>query len=442
MQPQPTRRKIDRLRSNRLVRGVGMQAGGAAVAQLVVVAVTPLLTRLYSEEDFGAFEVYAAILTMVAVLSTGRLFEAIVVPSEESAGRAVFGAGLRVLLGFACMVLVVVAVGRDTIAGWFSTPDLASLLWLAPVGILALGMRQLYQGWAVRAKDYRALAENNLSRGIAASVVNVAAGVAGLGGFGLALGHGAGFGFASWRLGKRLQVPPATTELKTVDALREHRRFPLLSGPSALLNAASRAMPPLALAAIFSATVVGFYGLITRALGQPLLLFQEATTRVFSGEAAQLRRDGKSGMVRLALNFVRSQAAIGALIVGVAFVLAPSLIPIVFGERWAESANYLRVMAPLFYLRTMAGPLMAIFSILGRQQTHLFVEVSRFVMVGLGFIVAYMMDLDVLPTLGAFTAVASLGQLFGAALAFFEMNRWDRHPIPPPQANTDDEVLE
>lgn len=408
-----------------------MQAGGAAIAQLVVVAVTPLLTRLYSEEDFGAFEVYAAMLTMVAVLSTGRLFEAIVVPADEGEGRAVFGAGLRVLLGFAGAVLLIVAVGRNTIAGWFGTPDLATLLWLAPIGILALGMRQLYQGWAVRAKDYRALAENNLSRGIAASVVNVGAGVVGLGGLGLALGHGAGFGFASWRLGKRLKVPPATKDVRTVDALREYRRFPLLSGPSAMLNAVSRGMPPLALAAIFSATVVGFYGLITRALGQPLLLFQEATTRVFSGEAAQLRRDGRSGLVRLAFNFVRSQAVIGALIVGVAFVLAPTMIPIVFGERWAESADYLRIMAPLFYIRTMAGPLMAIFSILGRQQTHLLVEVSRFVMVGTGFVLAYVLDLDVLMTLGVFTAAASLGQLFGASLAFYEMGRWDRAPLPP-----------
>lgn len=409
-----------------------MQAGGAAVAQLVVIAVTPLLTRLYSEEDFGAFEVYAAILTMVAVLSTGRLFEAIVVPADDGAGRAVFGAGLRVLFGFAAVALVIVAVGRNTIAGWFSTPDLATLLWLAPIGILALGMRQLYQGWAVRAKDYRALAENNMSRGIAASVVNVAAGIAGFGGLGLALGHSAGFGFASWRLGKRLQVPAATTEIKTSQALREHRRFPLLSGPSALLNAVSRGMPPLALAAIFSAPVVGFYGLITRALGQPLLLFQEATTRVFSGEAAQLRRDGKSGMVRLAFNFVRSQAVIGALIVGVAFVLAPTLIPIVFGDRWSESADYLRVMAPLFYIRTMAGPLMAIFSILGRQQTHLMVEIIRFVVVGAGFLAAYVMDLEVLMTLGVFTAAASFGQLFGAFMAFFEMSRWDRAPLAPP----------
>lgn len=437
MPPQPTSRKISRLRSNRLVRGVGMQAGGAVMAQLVVVAVTPLLTRLYDEEDFGSFEVYAVIVTMLAVLSTGRLFEAIVVPSKDSDGRSVYDAGFRVLLGFSATVLLLVALFRDSVARVFDAPELPPLLWFAPIGIFALGMRQLYQGWAVRSKDYRALAENNLSRGIAGSVINVVCGVLGLGGLGLAFGHGGGFGFASWRLGRRLDMPPSAGPVKPVQTLKEHRRFPLLSGPSSLLNAVSRGLPALALAAIFGPAIVGYYALVTRALGQPLLLFQEATTRVFSGEAAQLRRDGRAGMIRLAFNFVRSQALIGTVIVGAAFVLAPSMIPFVFGQRWAAAADYLQVLAPLFFVRTMVGPMMAIFSILGRQQTHLFVEIVRFVIVGLAFIVAAAMDMGTLETIGVFASAATLGQVFAGTMAFYEMRRWDANPVAPP---ADDEL--
>ncbi len=402
------------------------------MAQLVVVAVTPLLTRLYDEEDFGSFEVYAVIVTMLAVLSTGRLFEAIVVPSKDSDGRSIFDAGFRVLLGFCATILLLVALFRDAVARAFDNPELPPLLWFAPIGIFALGMRQLYQGWAVRSKDYRALAENNLSRGIAGSVVNVGAGVLGMGGLGLALGHGGGFGFASWRLGRRMKMPPSAGGVKPLATLSEYRRFPLLSGPSSMLNAVSRGLPALALSAIFGPVVVGYYALVSRAMGQPLILFQEATTRVFSGEAAQLRRDGRAGMTRLAYNFVRSQALIGTLIVGAAFFLAPSMIPLVFGQRWAPAADYLQVLAPLFLVRTMAGPMMAIFSILGRQQTHLFVEAIRFTMVGLAFVVSASLDLATLETIGVFASVATLGQLFAGAMAFYEMGRWDANPVAPP----------
>lgn len=412
-----------------------MQAGGAATAQLVVVAVTPLLTRLYDEDDFGSFEVYAAIVTMVAVLSTGRLFEAVVVPTKESEGRAVFGAGFRVLVAFVAVTLAVVALFRGDIAAWFDAPDLTTLLWFAPIGIFALGMRQLYQGWAVRAKDYRALAENNLSRGIAGSVVNVGCGVAGFGGLGLAVGHGAGFGFASWRLGRRLKVPPASGPIDTWQIIKDNRRFPLLSGPSSLLNAVSRGLPALALAALFGTTIVGYYALVSRAMGQPLLLFQEATTRVFSGEAAQLRRDGKAGMLRLAFNFMRWQAVIGVVIVGAAFLLAPALIPIVFGERWEPAVDYLRVLSPLFLVRTVAGPLMASFSILGRQQTHLVVEIVRFVAVGLSFVGANLAGLDNLATVAVFTAVAAGSQVFAASAALYEMRRWDGDPRVPTESD-------
>jgi O-antigen/teichoic acid export membrane protein len=409
-----------------------MQAGGAVVAQLVVVAVTPLLTRLYDQEDFGSFEVYAVIVTMLAVLSTGRLFEAIVVPSKDTEGRSVFDAGLRVLLGFCATVLVLVALFREQVAQAFDAPELPQLLWFAPIGIFALGMRQLYQGWAVRSKDYRALAENNLSRGIAGSVINVVGGLLGLGGLGLAVGHGGGFGFASWRLGKRMDMPPRSSgPVKPLQTLSEYRRFPLLSGPSSTLNAVSRGLPALALSAIFGPAIVGYYALVTRALGQPLLLFQEATTRVFSGEAAQLRRDGRAGMIRLGFNFVRSQAVIGTVIVGAAFVLAQTMIPLVFGQRWAPAADYLQVLAPLFLVRTMIGPMMAIFSILGRQQTHLFVEVIRFAIVGISFIAAAALDLGTLETIGAFGSAATLGQVFAGAMAFYEMRRWDRNPLAP-----------
>ncbi len=408
-----------------------MQAGGAVLAQLVVVAVTPLLSRLYDQEDFGSFEVYAVIVTMLAVLSTGRLFEAIVVPANDSDGRSVYDAGLRVLLAFSGVILVLVALFRDAVARLFDNPELPALLWFAPIGIFALGMRQLYQGWAVRSKDYRALAENNLSRGIASSVINVTGGVLGIGGLGLAFGHGGGFGFASWRLGRRMDMPPSSGSVRPLKTLRQYRRFPLLSGPSSLLNAVSRGLPALALSAIFGPIVVGYYALVSRALGQPLILFQEATTRVFSGEAAQLRRDGKAGMIRLAMNFIRSQAAIGTVIVGAAFFLAPTLFPIVFGQRWAPAADYLQVLAPLFLVRTMVGPMMAIFSILGRQQTHLFVEAVRFIAVGLAFVVASRLDLGTLATVGVFTGVATGGQVFAGAVALYEMRRWDNNPAAP-----------
>lgn len=49
------------LPKNRFARSVSILAGGTAAGQAIVVLASPLLTRLYSPEDFGLLAVYAAL---------------------------------------------------------------------------------------------------------------------------------------------------------------------------------------------------------------------------------------------------------------------------------------------------------------------------------------------------------------------------------------------
>ena len=417
-----------------------MQAGGSALAQILLLAITPVLTRLYNEEEFGSFELYAAIVTMAAVLATGRLFEAIVIPAQHEDGYDVFRAGRNILGGYAAVAFVVVALFRTQIANLFTAPGLETILWFAPIGILALGARQLYQGWATRSRNYGALAETNIARAIGSSVASLGAGFLGFGAGGLVAGHSAGFAAASLRLGQKLKVEATPRRKSFSEVVREHKKFPLLSGPSALLNAASRSLPAFSLALLFGGTAaLGFYALVVRALGQPLLLFQESSARVYSGEAADLRRTGSPGMRQLFSRFARAQAGIGLAIVGTAFVLAPTLFPIVFGDNWADAADYLRVLAPLFFFRTIASPMMATFFILDRQGTYLAVELTKFGTVALAFVLAARLDLEILPTLGLFAGIASIGQIVAGLAVWYEARRWDQAPIAP-VANDDGTV--
>ena len=56
---------------------------GTALAQAVPIAITPILTRLYTPEDFGVFAVYMALSSILVVLVTGRYELAIVVPQKD-----------------------------------------------------------------------------------------------------------------------------------------------------------------------------------------------------------------------------------------------------------------------------------------------------------------------------------------------------------------------
>src|SRR5690606_42020419 len=72
----PTRRSSDLVRkilpTNSFARGVSVLVGGTAGAQMILVLAAPLLTRLYSPEDFGVLAVYVGLLAIAAVVSRDR----------------------------------------------------------------------------------------------------------------------------------------------------------------------------------------------------------------------------------------------------------------------------------------------------------------------------------------------------------------------------------
>ncbi|MDT2264523.1 hypothetical protein P7H12_14360 [Paenibacillus larvae] len=55
------------------VKQVSVLAGGTAFSQLLLVAASPVLTRLYTPEQFGVLSVYVALLSIFTVI--GSLYE-------------------------------------------------------------------------------------------------------------------------------------------------------------------------------------------------------------------------------------------------------------------------------------------------------------------------------------------------------------------------------
>ena len=60
---------------------MGVLVGGTAFAQAIAVLALPLLTRLYTPDDFSVLAVYAALLGIISVVACLRLEIAIPMPN-------------------------------------------------------------------------------------------------------------------------------------------------------------------------------------------------------------------------------------------------------------------------------------------------------------------------------------------------------------------------
>ena len=56
---------------------------GTTIAQAILIAISPILTRIYTPEDFGMFALYMSVASILLVVETGR-YELAIALSKRS----------------------------------------------------------------------------------------------------------------------------------------------------------------------------------------------------------------------------------------------------------------------------------------------------------------------------------------------------------------------
>lgn len=190
------------LPKNTFARGVTILVGGTASAQILLVLAAPVLTRLYTPEDFGLLAVYASLLALIGVVSSLRYELAIPLPEDEveAANVAVL---CLILVGLSTLLTgVLVWLLGSMVAEALGVPTLANYLWLLPVGVLLSGAYSVFNYWAVRTKRFTAIAGTKLRQALAILAIQLAAFK--LGGIALLFGQVAGQGVGTTRGTTRL----------------------------------------------------------------------------------------------------------------------------------------------------------------------------------------------------------------------------------------------
>ena len=57
---------------------------GTTIAQSIPIAISPILTRIYTPEDFGVLALFISITTILGTIANGRYELAIVLPKRDN----------------------------------------------------------------------------------------------------------------------------------------------------------------------------------------------------------------------------------------------------------------------------------------------------------------------------------------------------------------------
>lgn len=374
----------DRLHSkNRFVRSVAVLTSGIIAGQAIVVLASPILTRLYTPEEYGVLGVYAAILSIVTVVASLRYQLAIPLPRSDGSAANILALSLICIAGItACTGLLVFLFG-DFIILWTNTPVLEPYLWLLPMGVALGGSYQAFNYWAVRKRAFSRIARTRFQQSGGMVATQISLGLAQMGSVGLILGQvlGQTAGLTSLVYGALREDRAALERIRSLRirwAARRYRYFPIYSTWSALVDKAGSQLPLVLFAALFSPAVAGLYFLAHRVLKIPVSLLGQAIGQVFYSSAAEAQREKRLDIISSRIFSGLVRIGLGPMVL--VAINAPELFAFLFGAEWREAGVYVQWMTPWLVMVFVASPLSNLVSVMERQAQGLIFQLSLFVL--------------------------------------------------------------
>ena len=369
-------------------RSVAVLAGGTALGQALALLAAPILTRLYTPEDFGILGVYASLLGICAAIASLRYEYSIPIPESDRDAAALTSLALAIIPIAVGSMTVITFLLSDQIINWTSTPAFAPYLWMLPIGIALWSTYNVLTFWAIRKKNFHLVATTKVSQSIATIITQAV--LFPIGAPGLLVGHmlSGAIGISSLRNFIKQNNRDAFRAVKIIDATRnarQFRKFALYGTPSGLVNAAGLLSPVLLLAASHGPEAAGQLALLQRIAAAPLRLIGTAINKVYFAEAASEIRKGGSSLNSLYLKTSKRLGTAALASTLLMFVFGPTVFPLLFGEQWIIAARWSRPMAIMLGVQLIASPLSQTLNALQLQAWQLGWDVTRLSFITLAF---------------------------------------------------------
>jgi O-antigen/teichoic acid export membrane protein len=354
-------------------RDLARLGSGAGIGQLAILAVTPLLTRLYSPEHFGQLGLLLAFSSVALVFVGLRYDVAIASAPELRDADALAALSIGAILPTAVVAAgVLAAISANDVLGFGALPPLVAVAAVPYLALAAVVMTFRY--WHVRRQSFSVIGTAIALQGCGRAVVPIFASPVIPGFWGLFAGE-----IAGRLLGIRRLARDAWGAVKQVDAdslraaAKANWRYPAIVLPSALVDAMAVALPLPLVALFYGDSVAGQFALVQRVASGPSALIASSFADVVHGRATEAIGRGAP------LTPVFAAASKRLLLLSIAIylplaLLGPMFAETVFGKSWQAAGVLLATLSPALAISLVVSPLSRLVLVTGKLHYKLIAD--------------------------------------------------------------------
>ncbi|MGD8894316.1 MAG: oligosaccharide flippase family protein, partial [Desulfobacterales bacterium] len=124
---------FEHLMQSRFLKSVAILASGTALAQAIPILASPVLTRLYTPENFGVLALFMAIVSSISPAVCGKYEVAMVLPRSNRQGMELLGITLWIAFGLSLLFLFVVIFFSKFLLSLLNAQNLSTWIYLTPI---------------------------------------------------------------------------------------------------------------------------------------------------------------------------------------------------------------------------------------------------------------------------------------------------------------------
>lgn len=344
--------------------GVLWQGSSFILGKLVVLGTTIVLARLLTPDDFGMVALALVFITYAEVITDLGVAQAVIyLPRSRSATD---GAVAVAVLWGACLMGAAMLLAPFA-ASFLGRPDITTMFRVLAVSLLLESFGQVPDALLRKELMFRKRMLAELSRTVVQGLVTIALALAEHGPWAIVIGYLSGN--AAWALAAWIVVDerPRIPRSLNRNVIRPLLRFGIPAAANSLLLSLVFNIDYLIIGRRLGAEALGFYTLAFR-IPQVAII---SVFYVLSGVAFPLYARAREDPDRLKRGYIlalRVQSVYGVG-VGIAFaILAPVLVPVLFGARWIPSVVPLQALALYAAFRSLGIGAVDLYKAMGRPR--------------------------------------------------------------------------
>lgn len=409
--------------ASEFLKSISVLFSGNVIANAISFISLPILSRVYTQADFGDYQIVTSTAALIVVCTTFGLTSAIMAPRDDTESKKILTTAYFIQSSFISaflLILLVLYLKRGYQLYEFSGNYFLSILLLF-FYLLAYSLFSLLLVLTNRLKLNRVLFSNSLISSLSLLLLTVPFGLLGLRGVGFIIGATCSYLIADMQM--IIHTHPFVyikLRASSKEIFSKYRDFVIYQFPANILGTFTNQLPNQLFSRLFGNARLGGYAMCDRLLGVPMGLIGSPIGTVYFRQASIYVKEQKD-LSLFTYRLITRILWISIVPVLLAILFAKPICVFFLGSEWSEVGDIISLLIVPYVFIFCTSCVSYCLVVLNKQKINLLITIVQLSLIAAFTLVGYFIFHDFMRTLQFYSIAVVLFRVFHLSVIFYNL---------------------